>query len=79
MQPHMTLTVNCGGDAIGAVLSDFSARGGLVSEVNAVGGDKQIMVGHIPLRQILGYSTKLRSLTAGSGVFNAEYFAHGQG
>ena len=72
----MTLTVNVDGDAIGSVLSDFSMRGGIVSEVMSVGEDKQCLMGKVPLRKILGYSTKLRSLTAGSGVFTAEYYAH---
>lgn len=75
----MTLTVNVHNDYIGNVLSDFTTRGGVVSEVYSVNdSEKQVMVGKVPLKSILGYSTKLRSLTAGGGVFAAEYCAHSE-
>ncbi|GMI32863.1 hypothetical protein TrRE_jg10040 [Triparma retinervis] len=77
IEPVMAVNVSVNGDAIGAVVSDFSTRGGQIEEVASLGdGDKQGLVGRVPLKKILGYSTKLRSLTAGSGVFTAEYFAH---
>ena len=72
----MMVNVSANREAIGAVLSDFSTRGGVIGEVSNIGGDKQGLVGKVPLKKILGYSTKLRSLTAGSGIFTAEYFAH---
>ena len=76
LEPHMRMTVNVNSEEIGTVVSDFTSRGGIVSDVSNTGVGKQTMVGKIPLKKILGYSTKLRSLTAGSGVFSAEYFAH---
>ncbi|GMH86088.1 hypothetical protein TL16_g10431 [Triparma laevis f. inornata] len=79
LEPQMTLTVNVHNDYIGNVLSDFTTRGGVISEVYSVNdSEKQVMVGKVPLKSILGYSTKLRSLTAGSGVFAAEYCAHSE-
>jgi len=76
IEPVMMVNVSANREAIGAVLSDFSTRGGVIGEVSNIGGDKQGLVGKVPLKKILGYSTKLRSLTAGSGIFTAEYFAH---
>jgi elongation factor G len=76
IEPVMKCEISVKGDSIGSVLSDFANRQGQVGDVNSVGGDKHMMVGSVPLAQILGYATTLRSLTGGSGVFATEYVNH---
>jgi translation elongation factor EF-G len=74
----MTRTIPRTDDSLRVVLSTYLTPSTIAfAHHGSLGeGDKQGLVGRVPLKKILGYSTKLRSLTAGSGVFTAEYFAH---
>ena len=71
---------------VGPVLSDLNTRRGSIGDiVSSLGGDdastdhqdgKSVIRGDVPLIEILGYATALRSLTGGEGAFTAEYVGH---
>jgi elongation factor G len=78
LEPTMSLEITLPNDMVGGVLSDLNSRRGTVRDV-IVGEDvqaKSLMRGDVPLVEILGYASSLRSLTGGEGAFSAEYKGH---
>jgi elongation factor G len=81
LEPTMSLEVTLPNDMVGTVLSDLSGRRGTVGDVfvgETVGSvqAKALVRGQVPLVEILGYANSLRSLTAGTAAFTAEYTGH---
>jgi elongation factor G len=78
LEPTMSLEITLPNSMVGAVLSDLNSRRGLVGDVIAGEGphSKSLIRGDVPLVEILGYATNLRSLTGGEGAFTAEYKGH---
>jgi elongation factor G len=60
----------------GAVLADLAGRGGAVRKLDADGRNSIILI-EIPLESTFGYTTLLRSLSRGFGVFVLTYEKHG--
>ena len=59
----------------GVVLSDLASRGGIVRKIDADGRNSIIFL-EIPLENTFGYTTLLRSLSKGLGVFVLTYEKH---
>jgi elongation factor G len=81
LEPTMSIEISLPSDIVGTVMSDLSSRRGNVGDV-IVGGSQNLGVpkalirGEVPLAQILGYASVLRSITGGEGSFTAEYKGH---
>jgi hypothetical protein len=75
-EPIMNLEIIVPEEFCGGVLSDLSARGGVVRKVDADGRNSIIFL-EIPLENVFGYATLLRSLSKGLGVFVLTYLKHG--
>jgi elongation factor G len=81
LEPIMGLEITVPSNMVGIVVSDLSSRRGSISDVNL--DDKQVtedtnamVMGEVPLAEMLGYANTLRSLTGGEGAFSAEYKGH---
>jgi len=59
---------------MGDVLGDLSSRRGRIGGMNQR-GEAQVIDAQVPLSEMFGYSTKLRSMTQGRAVYSME-FAH---
>jgi elongation factor G len=61
----------------GAVTASLSKRMGMIqsSDMNDDGSGLKLEA-QVPLANMFGYSTELRSLTQGKGEFTMEYFKH---
>ncbi|MEU0207731.1 elongation factor G [Streptomyces canus] len=70
LEPVVEVTVTVPGDAVGAVLGDLAARRGRVSGSVTRGGSA-IVTATVPLAELFGYATRLRSRTQGRGTFTA--------
>ncbi|HEX5053550.1 MAG TPA: GTP-binding protein [Planctomycetota bacterium] len=66
LEPWVTIEVWCPEDAAAAVRGDLGARGAVVSSVSS-GRLGARLRGRAPLARMLGYVTKLRSMTKGRG------------
>ena len=66
LEPWVALELWCPEDAVTAVLADLGARGAVVSGV-ASGRLGARLHGRAPLSRMLGYVTRLRSMTRGKG------------
>ncbi|MDT0566921.1 elongation factor G [Streptomyces sp. DSM 3412] len=70
LEPVADVTVTVPADAVGGVLGDLAARRGRVSDSVARGG-AVVVTATVPLGELFGYATRLRSRTQGRGTFTA--------
>ena len=77
LEPVMTVEIEIPSEFQGSVMASLSRRMGLIqnSEMNDDGSGLKIEC-QVPLANMFGYSTELRSLTQGKGEFTMEYFQH---
>ncbi|MBB5783035.1 elongation factor G [Nonomuraea jabiensis] len=68
LEPVVEVTVTVPGDAAGGVLGDLAARRGRISGSSARGGTV-VITAVVPLAEVFGYATRLRSRTQGRGTF----------
>jgi elongation factor G len=72
LEPVMKVDISVPNEFMGAVIGDISSRRGRIAELGDRNGFKYI-VGHIPLDEMFGYTTHLRSATQGRGYFSMEF------
>ncbi|WSM10596.1 elongation factor G [Streptomyces sp. NBC_01716] len=70
LEPVVEVTVTVPDDAVGGVLGDLAARRGRVSGSTARAGTA-VVTATVPLAELFGYATRLRSRTRGRGTFTA--------
>ncbi|MCL6731953.1 elongation factor G [Streptomyces neyagawaensis] len=68
LEPVAEATVTVPADAVGGVLGDLAARRGRVSDSVARAGSV-VVTTTVPLAELFGYATRLRSRTQGRGTF----------
>lgn len=71
LEPIMALEIIVPGEHVGDVMGDLNARRGHVIEI-ATRGDRQVLRVHVPLAEMFGYSTAIRSLTRGRATYSME-------
>ncbi|XP_021557683.1 ribosome-releasing factor 2, mitochondrial isoform X2 [Neomonachus schauinslandi] len=71
LEPLMNLEVTVTRDYLSPVLADLAQRRGTIQEIQTRQENK-IVTGFVPLAEIMGYSTVLRTLTSGSATFALE-------
>ncbi len=72
LEPIMKIEVVIPADFLGDVIGDLSARRGQIEETMDRAGMK-VIEAKIPLSEMFGYATTLRSLTEGRGTFTMEF------
>ncbi|GKQ34068.1 elongation factor G [Streptomyces sp. A012304] len=70
LEPVVEVTVTVPEDAVGGVLGDLAARRGRVTD-SAVRGGAAVVTATVPLAELFGYATRLRSRSQGRGTFTA--------
>ena len=78
LEPIVTMTVTVPDKYTGDVMGDLNKRRGRVLGMSPVTGGKQEVVADVPMTEIFGYSTDLRSMTGGSGEFSYEFARYEQ-
>ena len=72
MEPIFDVEVVVPEDYMGEVIGDLNARrGNIVGMVNRP--DAQVITATVPLSEMFGYATKLRSLTQGRAIYSMEF------
>ena len=71
MEPIMKVTVVTPDEYMGDVIGDLNSRRGQVQTIDFVAGAQSITA-FVPLSDMFGYATDLRSRTQGRGVYNME-------
>ena len=72
LEPIMKVEVVSPADYMGDVLGDLSARRGKIGGMNQR-GEAQVIDSQVPLSEMFGYSTRLRSMTQGRAVYSMEF------
>jgi len=73
LEPIATLKVTVPDAYTGDVMGDLNKRRGRVLGMNPNGQGKQIIEADVPMMELFGYCTQLRSMTGGSGDFEYEF------
>jgi elongation factor G len=71
LEPVMKLEIETPEEHLGDVLGDLNSRRGSVRNI-AAGNDLQVVQADVPLAEVFGYSTSLRSLTKGRASYTME-------
>ena len=71
MEPIMAVVVTVPEEYLGDVIGDINSRRGQIKSIDVVAGAQQIH-SFIPLSEMFGYATDLRSKTQGRGVYSME-------
>jgi elongation factor G len=71
LEPVMLLEIDTPEEHLGDVLGDLSSRRGRVREIKAL-TDIQVVQADVPLAEVFGYATSLRSLTKGRASYSME-------
>jgi elongation factor G len=72
LEPIMEVEVVLPEEYMGEVISDLSSRRGRIAGMFRR-GDAQIVVAHVPLAQMFGYATDLRSASQGRAVYTMQF------
>ncbi|HEU4630089.1 MAG TPA: elongation factor G [Gemmatimonadaceae bacterium] len=72
LEPMMNVEVVCPEAYMGDVLGDLSSRRGKIGGMTQR-GEAQVIAASVPLSEMFGYSTKLRSMTQGRAVYSMEF------
>jgi elongation factor G len=75
LEPIMKLEVITPEEYIGDVIADLNSKRGKIVGVSAE-GNLQILKGHVPLAEMFGYSTSLRSATQGRANFTMQFLQY---
>lgn len=78
LEPIASLKVEVSDKFTGDVMGDLNKRRGRVLGMNPIPGGKQEILADVPYMELFGYSTVLRSMTGGSGVFSYEFARYEQ-
>ncbi|MCA3000495.1 MAG: elongation factor G [Rhodocyclaceae bacterium] len=74
LEPMMAVEVETPEDYAGTVMGDLSSRRGMVQGMEDIsGGGGKIIKAEVPLSEMFGYSTTLRSATQGRATYTMEF------
>jgi elongation factor G len=72
LEPMMKVEVEIPEDFLGSVIGDLSSRRGQVEGQSIDNGQSKVQ-SKVPLAEMFGYATQLRSMTQGRGIFSMEF------
>jgi elongation factor G len=73
LEPTMAVEVETPEDYAGTVMGDLSSRRGMVQGMDDMAGGGKVIRAEVPLAEMFGYATNLRSLTQGRATYTMEF------
>ncbi len=73
LEPMMAVEVETPEDYAGNVMGDLSSRRGMVQGMDDMAGGGKVVKAEVPLAEMFGYSTALRSVTQGRATYTMEF------
>ena len=73
LEPMMAVVVETPEDYMGNVMGDLSGRRGIVQGMDDLPGGIKEVKAEVPLAEMFGYATQLRSLTQGRATYSMEF------
>ncbi len=77
LEPVMAVTVTTPGDYMGDVMGDLSSRRGRIG-LTEQQGTSQVINAHVPLAEMFGYATDLRSRTQGRATYTMQFESYNE-
>jgi elongation factor G len=75
LEPIMKVEVTVPEEYMGDIMGDINSRRGRIEGMDSRAG-AQIIRGFVPLSEMFGYSTSLRSRTQGRGTYSMEFYSY---
>ena len=76
LEPSMKIEINTPDDYMGDVIADVNKRRGNMESMRRFRKGSQKLVGRVPLMEMFGYATVLRSLSSGRANYSMEFKAY---
>lgn len=73
MEPVMLLTVISPDDFVGDIISDVNSKRGKIDIMRRHSEYQQEIVAEVPLSELFGYSTRIRSISQGRAIYTLEF------
>ncbi|PWB54362.1 MAG: elongation factor G [Nitrosomonadales bacterium] len=73
LEPMMAVEVETPEEKMGDVMGDLSSRRGMIQGMEDMAGGGKAIKAEVPLAEMFGYSTTLRSLTQGRATYTMEF------
>ena len=73
MEPIMLLTVISPDEFVGDILNDINAKRGKIEVMRRDNEYRQEIVADVPLSELFGYATRIRSLSQGRAIYTLEF------
>jgi len=73
LEPIMAVEVETNEEKMGDVMGDLSSRRGVIQGMEDISGGGKTVKAEVPLSEMFGYSTTLRSLTQGRATYTMEF------
>ncbi|MCC6454055.1 MAG: elongation factor G [Caldilineaceae bacterium] len=73
LEPIMKVETVVPEDYVGDIVGDFSSRRGEIGGMEPRQGGVQAIIARVPLSEMFGYATDVRSMTSGRGTFTMEF------
>jgi elongation factor G len=73
LEPMMSVEVETPEDYMGNVMGDLSGRRGMVQGMEDIPGGIKAIKAEVPLAEMFGYATQLRSLSQGRATYSMEF------
>ncbi len=77
MEPIMLLNVLSPDDFVGDIIADINAKRGHISVLRRHNEYQQEIVADVPLAELFGYATRIRSLSQGRAIYTLEFREYG--
>lgn len=73
LEPMMKVEAVVPEEFVGDIVGDFSSRRGDIGGMESRSGSIQAITANVPLSEMFGYATDIRSMTSGRGTFTMEF------
>ena len=73
MEPIVNAEFSIPPDAVGGVTGDLSGMRGMITGTDALPDGRALVTGQVPLQELQGYHSRLKSLTGGDGSFTMDF------
>lgn len=73
LEPIVNINISAPSASLGDVTGDLSGKRGRIHGTVALGGDMTAITAQVPLAELDGYQSQLKSITGGAGSFSIEF------
>ncbi|MFH1452932.1 MAG: elongation factor G [Armatimonadota bacterium] len=76
LEPVMKIEINSPDQYLGDIMGDLTRRRGKINNMRRFRKGSQKITGTVPLKEMFGYATALRTLSSGRATFSMEFFKY---